>query len=155
MVAGGLGSGHSRDRTTQQTRLHGSHRGFLVGFGVIHAHDVQRPVGDEESQLVGGRPTDVTRLAATSGLGLLSGTLDGHDDVAEVGTLTGRQDERVVGQQGEGQDVRRALVAHVREVQRRQLGVIGEDQADRSRRRSMDGIERRRDGPGQRRQRDG
>ena len=41
-------------------------------------------MGDEQAQLVGGRPADVAGLAAAARGSLLGGPLDGDDDVAEV-----------------------------------------------------------------------
>ena len=78
----------------KQPRLEGTHRGFLGGFGVVPAADVECTVGGEEAQFVGRGPADVAGLAAAAGLGLLDRPLDGDHDVAEVGTTTGRERER-------------------------------------------------------------
>ena len=62
--------------------------------------------------------------------------------------------KRLRREQRKGQHVGRTLVAQMRLVQRRELGVVRQDQPDRRRRGCPGGIERGRDGPGQRRRRD-
>ena len=49
---------------------------------------------DEEPQLVGGRPPQISGLAAAARLGLLDGPLDGDHDVAEVEARSRREEER-------------------------------------------------------------
>ncbi len=102
-----------------------------------------------------GRPADIAGLAAATLSGLLDRALDRHDDVAEIDTTSGwprdgghggSRGERRGWQQREGQDVRRSHVTHVLEVQRGQLRIVSEDQAYRRWRRSIDRIERHRDG---------
>ena len=55
-------------------------------------------MGDQEAQLVGGRPADIAGPAAAALLGLLHRPLDRHDDVAEV--RPGARREREAGHGG-------------------------------------------------------
>ena len=79
--------------TTESKKLafEGAHRGLLGRFGVVPAADVERPVGDEEAQLVGRRPADVAGVPAPPGLRLLDRALDRDDDVTEMGQAAWRE----------------------------------------------------------------
>ena len=135
--------------------------------GVVPAADVERAVGHEQAQLVGGRPADVAGLAAAARLGLLARPLDGDDDVAEV---------RAGGRAAEADGRGAASAARVRRnasggsngndstsvgpvlpmcvgVEPGELGVVGEDQPDRGRRRRAGRLERRGRSRGERRRR--
>src|SRR5919206_4452287 len=104
----------------------------------------------EESQLVGGRPADVARLAAAAGLGLFDRTLERYDDVAERRACARRQREgrgaaatsvpgagmarkRVGREKRERQDVGRARFVEVRLVELGEDRVVGKRQGDRGR----------------------
>src|SRR6476646_1552421 len=78
-------------RPREELILEGAHGGFLCGFGVVPAADVERAVGREEAQLVGCGAAGVAGLAASARLGLFDGTLDRDHDVAQVLPSTGRQ----------------------------------------------------------------
>ena len=100
-------------------------------------------MGHEEAELVGGRPADVARVAAATGLGLFDGPLDRHDDVAEVRLVPGGSGNAVCARRwrperrtpaGSGNDstsVGPALPMCVA-LSCGQLGVVGEDQPDRA-----------------------
>ena len=150
----------------EQAALQVAHRGFLVRSGVVPAAHVERAVGDEEAQLVGGRPAHVPGLTAPARAGLVDRPFHRDDDVAEVRSGAGRQGEdgprrfrpvRGAGmrpedvrwQQRERQHVGRAAHAHVRGVQSGKLGVVGEDQSDGRRAGRTGRIEGGRHGPRQ------
>ena len=157
-----------RRHAPEERPLERAHRGLLGRLRVVPAAEVERAMDDEEAQLVGRRPAHVARLAAASLPGLGDRPLDGDDDVAEVEPRAGRQQEGPVGapaslagrskgarmrrerlrrQEREGEDVGRAVLAHVGGVQAGQLGVVGQEQAHRGRLRRPAGEQRGAHGP--------
>ena len=155
-----------RDQPRQQASLERAHRRLLVGLRVVPAADVQGAVGRRAGAARRRRPADVAGLAAPAGLGLLDRPLDRDDDVAEVGPAARRQRERPAagvparpsrpgcggnasgGSSGNDSTSVGPSLAHVRRVQAGELGVVGEDQPDRRRRRRAGRVERRGHEPG-------
>ena len=139
-----------RPSRPQQPPLERTHLALIRRRCVVPAADVERPVGHQQPQLIGRRPSDVARLTATPSLGLLDRPLDRHDDIAEMDPATGwSRDVRYSRpgsecrrwQERERQHVRRAGVPHVRGVEARDLGIVGEDQSDRCRKGCARGVE--------------
>ena len=94
----------SGSHSCEQFAFEGAHRGLLGRFGVIPAADMQRPMRDEQAQLVGRRPpADVARVPATPGFRLFSCALDRDDDVAEMRQAAGwEREDRRRGTRAEG-----------------------------------------------------
>lgn len=128
---------------------------------------------DKQAHLVGRRPAHVAGLAAATLDRLMEGSLDRHDNVAEVNPASGRDEhlrsgprgwpgpragrrsqvrrEGFRGQERERQDVGGATGAQVNGIEPGELCVAGEDEPDGGRPGRTAGSQRGRHRPAQRR----
>ena len=100
---------------------------------MVVATDVERAVGHQQEQLIGGRPADVPGLAAAAALGLLDRPFHRDDDVPEVGRRPGGRAKSGDGERGKDRTSVGPSIAEMGRVELRQLRVVGQDEPDRCR----------------------